>query len=106
MDLQKVKCFTNIIQKLIILLYEAIGHANLLYFKGKHPILLHTVTSLFTKLEFSSIMPVRWTLKRKCGKSKISVGNDPFEQSTFDEYIIYIHIPDCINWVFSPEMSS
>lgn len=39
-----MKCFTNIIQQPTTLLSEAIGHAHLLYFKGKHPLLLHTVT--------------------------------------------------------------
>lgn len=29
------------------------------------------------------------------------MGNDPFEQSVFDDYIIYIPIHDDVNWVFS-----
>lgn len=50
-------------------------------------------------------MPMMWALKRECGKSKISIGNDPFELSIFGDYIIYIHIPNCINWAFSSGMT-
>lgn len=70
-----MKCFTKIIQQLIIFLFEAIGYVNLLYFKGKHPLSLPTITSQFIYqimvfLKHFNAMESLWEF----GKSKISVG--------------------------------
>lgn len=45
----------------------------------------HTITLQFiTKSQFFLNIPMTWTLKRKSGTSKTSVGNDPFGPSIFD----------------------